>query len=84
MPRLGKGYDGELLRSMEFYAVEIRSDLGDVVGGSANDLGVFACTEGHAHRVLVGLFEFGLDEQAGCVELGHPASGFVVAIDGVV
>lgn len=69
---------------MEFDAIEVRGDLGDVVRRGADDLGVFACTEGHSHRVFVGLFELGLDEQASCVELSHPASGLIVTIDGIV
>lgn len=69
---------------MLFDTVEERGDFGDVVWGGADDFWMFSCAEGNAHGVFVMLLKFGLDEEAGCVDLRDPPGGMVVSVDGVI
>ena len=68
---------------MKFDAIEIGGHLSYIVGGGTDNLGMFASAESDSHGILVGLFQFGLDEQSCGIDLGHPAGGFVVSVDGV-
>ena len=68
---------------MKFDSVQIGGHLSYIVGGSTDNLGVFAGAESNSHGILVGLLQFGLDQQSSSIDLGHPAGGFVVSVDGV-
>jgi hypothetical protein len=84
VPRSVAWYIGELLQSGQFYSVQIGGDFGKVGGRRADDFDLAACAQCDAHCGLMVLLHFGLNEEAGCVDLADPPGGVVVSIDGEV
>ena len=48
--------------TVKFDSIEIGGHFSNIVGGSTDNLGMFASTESNSHGILVGLLQFGLDK----------------------